>query len=61
MKYGIQCAVRGCTAKRRRNESMPIYRLSKRGDLGQQRIEACANSYLSKLEYQQVVGRKYFV
>ena len=49
-KYEIQCAVRGCTTKRRRNESVPIYRFPKRGDAGQRWIGACANSYLSRLE-----------
>ena len=59
-KYGIQCAVRGCTAKRDRKESVPIHRFAKRGDTGQRWIEACANSYLSRLEYRQVVERKLF-
>ena len=39
---------------------MPIHRFPKRGDAGQRWIEACANSYLSRLEYLQVVKIKYF-
>ena len=31
-KYVIQCAVRECATKRRRNESVPIHRFPKRGD-----------------------------
>ena len=56
-KYEIQCAVRGCSNKRGRKESVPIHRFPKRGDAGQRWIETCANSYLSRLEYCQVVER----
>ena len=42
-------------------ESVPTHRFPKRGDAGQRWIEACANSYLSRLEYLQVVERQYFV
>ena len=59
--YEIQCAVRGCTTKRGRKESALIHRFPKREDIGQRWIEACAKSYLSRLEYPQVVGRKFFV
>ena len=60
-KYETQCAVRGCTTKKRQNESAPIHRFSKSGDAGQRWIKTCANSYLSRLEYLQVVERQYFV
>ena len=60
-KYVIQCAVRGCTTKKHQKESVPIYHFPKRGDAGQRWIEACANSYLSRLGYVQVVERQYFV
>ena len=60
-KYEIQCAVRRCTTKRGRKESVPIHRFATRGNAGQQWIEACANSYLSRLEYLQVVERKFCV
>ena len=60
-KYEIQCAVRECTIKRDRKESVPIHRFPKRGDAGQRWIEARANSYLSRLQYFQVVERKFFV
>ena len=60
-KYVIQCAVRGRTTKKRQKECVLIYRFPKRGDVGQRWIEACANSYLSRLEYLQVVKRQYFV
>ena len=58
--YKIQCAVRGCTTKRGRKEIVHIHRFPKRGDARQRWIEACANSYLSRLEYRQVVERKCF-
>ena len=38
---------------------MPIHRFPMR-DAGRRWIEACANSYLSRLEYLQVVERQYF-
>ena len=57
-KYEIQCTVRRCTTKRGRTKSVPIHRFPKRGDAGQQCIETCANSYLSRLEYFQVVEKK---
>ena len=60
-KYEIQCAVYGCTTKKRQNESVRIHRFPKRGYAGQRWIETCANSYLSRLEYLQVVKRQYFV
>ena len=60
-KYEIQCAVRGCTTKRGRKESVLIHRFPKRGDSEQRWIEACANSYLSRLEYRQVVEKKFFL
>ena len=60
-KYEIQCAVRRCTIKRGWKESVPIHRFPKRGDVGQRWIEACANFYLSKLEYVQVVEGKFYV
>ena len=60
-KYEIQCAGRGCTTKRGRKESVPIHRFPKRGDAGQRWIEACANFYLSRLEYRQVIERKFYV
>ena len=47
--------------KKRQKESVPINRFPNRGDAGQRWIEACANSYLSRLEYLQVVERQYFV
>ena len=59
-KYVIQCADRGCT-KRVQKESVPIHRFRKREDARQRWIEACANSYLSRLEYPQVLERQYFV
>ena len=59
-KYEIQCAIRGCTTKRGRKGSMPIHLCPKRGDAGQQWIEGCVNSNLSRLEYRQVVERKIF-
>ena len=40
---------------------MPIHRFPKREDAGQRWTEACANSYLSSLEYLQLVERQYFV
>ena len=60
-KYEIQCAVRGCTTKRSRKENVPIHRFLKRGDAVQRWIEAGMDSYCSRLEYLQVVERKFFV
>ena len=60
-KYVIQCAVRGCTTKKRQKKCVPIHRFLKRGDARQRWIEDCANSYLSRLKYLQVVKRKYLV
>ena len=60
-KYVIQCAVSGCTTKRGRKGGVPIHRFPKRGNAGQRWIDACANPYLSRLEYLQVVEGKYFV
>ena len=60
-KYTIQSAVRGCTIKRGRRGSVTIHRFPKRGDAGKRWIKAYANSYLSRLEYRQVVKRKFFV
>ena len=40
---------------------MPIHQFPKRGHAGQRWIGACANSYLSRLEYRQVVEWKFFV
>ena len=60
-KYEVQCAVRGCATKRGRKENVPIHLFPKRGHAGQRWIEACANPYLSGLEYLQVVERKSFV
>ena len=59
-KYEIQCAVRGCTSKRGRKKNVSIYRFPKRENAGQRWIEACANPYLSRLEYLQVL-RQFFV
>ena len=60
-KYEIQCAVRRCTTKRGRKERVTIHRFPKRGDTGKRWIEACAISYLSRLEYRQIVERKFYV
>ena len=59
--YEIQCAVRGCTSKRGRKKNGYIHRFPKRENAGQRWIEACANPYLSRLEYLQVVENKFFV
>ena len=60
-KYEIQCAVRGCTTKRGRKESVPNHRFPKRGNAGERWIEDCTNSYLSRLEYLQVIEKQFFV
>ena len=49
------------TTKKRQKESVPIHRFPNGGDAGQRWIEACANSYSTRLEYLQVVKRQYFV
>ena len=54
-KYEIQCAVRECTARRGRNGSLPIYWFPKKVDAEKWWIEAYVDSYLSRLEYRQVV------
>ena len=54
-KYAIQCAVGGCTSKRGRQKNVSIHRFPKRENVGQRWIEACANPYLSRLEYLEVV------
>ena len=40
---------------------MSIHRFPKRENAGQRWIEACANPYLSRLEYLQVIERQFFV
>ena len=60
-KYEIQCAVRGCTSKRGGKKNVSIRRFRKRENAGQRWIEACANPYLPRLEYIQVVERQFFV
>ena len=49
------------TTEKRQKESVPIHLFSKRRDARQRGTEACANFYLSRLEYRQVVDRKFFV
>ena len=60
-KYEIQSAVRGCTSKRGQKKNVSIHRFPKRENAGQRSIEACANLYLSRLEYLQVLERQFFV
>ena len=56
----IQYVVRECTTERVRKENMPIHQFPKRRDAGQRWIEACTDSYLSRLEYRQREERIFF-
>ena len=60
-KCEIQRAVRRCTTKKHQKGIVPIHQFPKRGDAGKRWIEACANSYLSRLEYRQITERIFFV
>ena len=60
-KYEMQCTVSGCTYKRNQKNNVSIHRFPKKENNGQRWIEACANPYLSRLQYLQVLARKYFV